>query len=138
MGMLIPSNRYMEVKYEELLFEPEKILRQIMEFLELPFENSMIESFYKKTQNKLPQTAEPFHGNLKKPIDKKLAFKWRDNLSYSDQALAYRIAGEVFKELGYPLGNYKMSDWIVNLRKVYHFLKEGTTWRLRKFRKGHL
>ncbi|HKJ36681.1 MAG TPA: sulfotransferase [Solirubrobacterales bacterium] len=77
---------YLEVRYEELLTNPRTVLERVCEFLELDFEESMLEA---------PERAE---------IEAELgpAGMWRDGgLSAEDAEAFAEVAGELLDELGY-------------------------------------
>ncbi|MEO1923589.1 MAG: sulfotransferase, partial [Nautiliaceae bacterium] len=70
-----PENK-ITIKYEDLLDNPKKILSLICEFLDVPFEESMLE-FYKYSKKYIGK----HHSNLIfKPISNKNKFKWKKEL----------------------------------------------------------
>jgi Sulfotransferase family len=91
------ANRCLEVRYEELVRAPERVLRSIAAFLDLPFSSSMLEYHHGRTRDDpgldtkgrwLPPT-----GGLR---------DWRVDLSQRDLELFEALAGDVLDDLGYP------------------------------------
>ena len=74
-----PPNRFLEVRYENLVKEPEKILLDICRFIGIAFDPLMLEYW------RLPSTVEykhnSFHQNLSKPVFSSSIGKWRERLS---------------------------------------------------------
>lgn len=130
MGRLLPQHRYLEIRFEDLLVNPEKTLKQIMKFLQLPYENRMIEEYWNRASENLPSTSLNYHQNLNRPIDNSQAYKWKRILSHADQTLAYRIAGDLFEELDYPSGYKNTANSILLLRKSYLKIKAWMLWQM--------
>ena len=124
---MLPDERFVELKYEELLENPEKEIRNIINFLGLDFEPEMLKKYQDNAEDKVGDRIDKHHINLKKNVLKSNAFKWKRNLIPSDQAIAFEIAGELFKELGYEKG--VTSHPLKLSRKIYHRIVESYKWR---------
>jgi hypothetical protein len=96
-GARIGSDRYREIRYEDLLADPENELRAICAFLGLPFEEGMLR-FHELDQARFKR--DP-HGYLSKPLTPGLR-DWRTQMSRADQLLFERIAGSTLDDFGYP------------------------------------
>jgi len=85
---------YLELRYENLVAEPEARLRAVCEFLELPYEPGMLE-YHRREDPALyadhPRLAEP-------PV--RDARKWREQMAPRDVELFEAIAGDTLSELG--------------------------------------
>ncbi len=125
---MLPDDRYIELKYEELLEDPEREIKKILAFLQLDFEPQMMEKYQQKADLKVGKRIEKHHVNLKQTFIRDNAYKWRKNLSPADQAIAYEIAGELFEELGYDRG--VTSHPLKLIRKAYHRISESYKWRI--------
>jgi Sulfotransferase family len=77
--------RYLEVRYEQLLTDTERILRDVCAFLELNFHEAMID----------PPERAAIEAELG-PVG-----AWRERLSDEDAAAFADVAGELLAELGY-------------------------------------
>lgn len=135
MGCMLPSNRYMEVRFEDLVFNPRCAIQRITTFLNLPFEESILSRYQDELGTKLPVESRTFHANLRRPIDTSLALKWTKTLTYVDQALSYEIVGSLFEELRYPLGCTHAAKGILTFRKLFYWILQRITWRIQRLRR---
>jgi Sulfotransferase family len=96
--------RYSELRYEDLVSEPERELRRVCEHTSLEWEPAMLE------HADVPEvSAMPEHRNLAQPPTPGLR-DWRSQMS-RENALAFEhVAGDVLRSAGYelidPAGNY--------------------------------
>jgi hypothetical protein len=110
---------YLEVRYERLVAEPEPVLREVCEFIELDFDPVML-SYHEHASERLselrrdipawrtrpPRSAEKrlaLHTRTAKPPDTQRIGRWREEMSADDVAGFEREAGDVLEELGYEL-----------------------------------
>jgi hypothetical protein len=88
-------HQYLELRYEDLVAEPEARLREVCAFLELEYEPGMLE-YHRREDPALyadhPRLAQP-------PV--RDARSWREELSREDTELFEAIAGDLLSELGY-------------------------------------
>jgi hypothetical protein len=89
------THPYHELRYEDLVEQPESHLREVCAFLELEYEPAMLE--YHRREDPLlyadhPRLAEP-------PV--RDTRSWRKELQPADAALFEAIAGDLLEELGY-------------------------------------
>jgi hypothetical protein len=77
--------RYLEVRYEELLTDTERVLREVCTFLELDFDEAMVD----------PPERAAIEAELG-PVG-----AWRETLSAEDARAFADVAGELLDELGY-------------------------------------
>jgi hypothetical protein len=137
MCRMLPPERYLEVRYEDLVTQTEHVLRQITSFLSLPFEAGMLNGNGTAAE-KLPERSVAFHTNLDRPVDQTLAFEWRRRLSPADQVIALKIAGKLLAELGYPVDQPDVSSLRVQGRNAWHRAAAASRWRIRRLRKRTL
>lgn len=135
MGRMLPRGQYLEVRFEDLTADPEAVLRQIAAFLELPYDPRMLEG-QASAGEKLPLRSKAFHGNLTRPLDRRLALQWQRGMSAADQALSLRIAGPLLADLGYPVDRVEVSAPMVHLRRAWLQASAAAKWRLRRLRRG--
>jgi len=110
-------DHYLELHYEVLVSDPEKVLRQICDFIELPFDEAML-SHHERSEERLseldrdipamggrlPRSAESrmaLHERTTRPVDTKAIGKWRTEMAPEDVAEFESIAGDLLIELGY-------------------------------------
>jgi hypothetical protein len=101
-GRALGSDRYLELRYEDLIEEPEQVLRGVCEFVELDFHPAML-SYYEQGDRVSEGTADPErHPHLRLPPTKGLR-DWRRDMRDEDVAVFSAVAGDVLAELGYQL-----------------------------------
>jgi hypothetical protein len=93
------SDRYLEVRYESLLEDPEGVVREVAEFAGLTFDPRMLRSTSDDDLNPALAT----WGRVNEPIAKGNFQKWRTEASPEDIAAFEYVAGHRLAELGYPL-----------------------------------
>ena len=100
--------RYREVRYEDMVDDPEAVTRDLCDFLGLTFDPSMLR-FHEKGASFIAEsnTPEAFQ-NLAKPITKGMR-DWRIQMAPDDVALFEGIAGDLLDELGYEVTGVSMS-----------------------------
>jgi hypothetical protein len=96
-GRSVGPSRFLEVRYEELVAEPERVVRSICDFAELPFERQMLE--YAGT---VDVSRKPQHRGLLRPPTTGLR-DWRTGMTRADALAFEAIAGDLLGELGYEL-----------------------------------
>jgi hypothetical protein len=95
-GSVLPRERYHEVKYEELVSQPDKTLRQVTEFLDLPFAAEMFSYNEGKVQHGIGLSSKkawlaPTPGLR----------DWRTEMVERDLELFEAMAGDLLTTLGY-------------------------------------
>ena len=85
------SERYREVRYEDLVTQPEATLRSLFAFLDEPWAGSVLEN---------------------NPTFSTSVGRWRSELSAPEVAEIEAVAGETMRTLGYPLATSSLSSAI--------------------------
>jgi len=97
LGRRLGSERYLEVRYEDLVVDTAGVVRSICEFADLPFEPGMLDY-----ADAVDVSAKPHHQRLLQPPTSGVR-EWRAQME-RDDALAFEaIAGDLLGELGYEL-----------------------------------
>ena len=102
-GRALGSDRYVEVRYEDLVDDPDKTIRLVCDFLGLEFHDEMLR-FHERGQEfiSVSNTPDAF-GGLAKPITKGMR-NWRTQMAPGDVELFEAIAGDLLDALGYDRG----------------------------------
>ncbi|MEO0733442.1 MAG: sulfotransferase, partial [Bacteroidota bacterium] len=87
-------DRILRLRYEDLLTEPEKTLKQVCVFLDIPFLPDMLAL----DQSAATQTKGAY---VKAHLDTAALTAWENELSTRDRAQIERICGDLMRELGY-------------------------------------
>jgi hypothetical protein len=94
-GSHLPTAAYLELRYEALLAEPEKIMRQVCEFVGEPFVPEVLSP--NRTQSSVSDSV------FDEAVIGKNTGKWKSSMSRSERALFESVAGSLLDELGYPV-----------------------------------
>lgn len=94
------ENRYMEVRFEDILEDPEVGVRKICKFVDLPFDRSMFD--YQGRAAKLAGSFDdPYlQRHLRLPPTKGLR-DWRSEMTKSEMIVAELVAGDLLDKLDY-------------------------------------
>lgn len=90
------------LRYEDLIDDPEKYLREICEFVGEPFREEMLQ-FHKSGTTRVPR--KEIHGQLNKPVNKERAARWKRDLSANQVRVFEAVAGPLLDRLGYEVVN---------------------------------
>ncbi len=110
---------YMETRFEELVANPEPLLRRVCEFVGLEFEPAML-SYHRGAAGRMGEMQRDFkiaggptltpeervrqHALISAPPSTEAAGRWQERMDPADVAAFEAIAGETLTELGYELG----------------------------------
>src|SRR5690606_6852641 len=100
LGRMIEPN-YLEVRYEDLVQEPERELRRICAHIEEPYEASML-GYHLTARDELPRESLRWHANSVLPPDRSKVFQWRHAMSRTDRIIFEQHGGDALDEFGYP------------------------------------
>jgi hypothetical protein len=98
--MLGPS-LYLEIRYEELVTDPEGMARMLCGFLKEEFHPAMLDH----TRLAREQIGQHGHVEVRRGINTRSIQRWKLEMPIFDQKLAYHIAGHALQELGYERCN---------------------------------
>jgi hypothetical protein len=108
-GQSIGSALYREVRYEALLADPERTVRELCAFIDLPFEPLMLR-YHERPQALGSQPNEAHRGRWDRPPTKGLR-DWRTQMSKKDLAVFELAAGDMLEELDYPRSVERLPLW---------------------------
>jgi hypothetical protein len=114
LGRRVGTSRYHEVRYEELVAEPERTIRQICDFAEIPFEPAMLDY-----ASAVDVSAKPHQQRLLAPPTTGVR-SWRDDMSARDVAEFEAVAGELLAELGYEVSSEARSGVAPALARFWY------------------
>ncbi len=123
-AVLYGGDRFLSVKYEDLLLDTERVMRRVCAFLGLAFDESVLK----------PGKEEEFLAGkayVKAELQKEKVFSWKEHLSRREVLKIERIVGRFMLKAGYkPLcwrpdqGEKPLSAWQL------FWLKERLMWRM--------
>jgi lipopolysaccharide transport system ATP-binding protein len=113
----LPPERYMEVRFEDLVMRPRETLELVCDFLCLPFDPAMLE-YHKHAGDRLGEMQDHssngrqiaaredllrIHEKTHRPPDPGQIGKWREKMDAADVATFESVAAELLDELGYDV-----------------------------------
>lgn len=114
---------YLEVRFEDLVRQPEMVLRRIGDFIELPFHPAQIESGRLERFARCATAARGAAGRLAaltrrlrargsapEPLPEARIGRWRQRLSSAQVEAFERVAGIMLVDLGYPLARDRRGE----------------------------
>jgi Sulfotransferase family len=93
-------DRLLEVRYEELVQDPEAWARRICGFLGLEFDSGLLR-FHETAGRELPQGTEAWHSRVKEPINGSRVGLWRGRYSPEEVGLIEMACGPQLEAWGY-------------------------------------
>jgi hypothetical protein len=113
-------DHYMEIRYEDLILDTEPVLRRVVEFADLPWDDVML-SYHERSGERLKEMARALpgdgrakelsverrmatHAMTTKPPSADRVARWRTQMSAEQREEFEAIAGDLLEELGYPIG----------------------------------
>jgi len=93
------KDRYYEIRYEDLVRKPEKVLRPLFKFINEPWDPVVLD--YHEITRELGQ--ESSAAQVSRPLEKKPVGRWKTDLNDQDKVVVKRIAGKLLIELGYAV-----------------------------------
>ena len=99
-GRTLGPERYLELRYEALVDDPESALRAICAMAALEYTPAMLAYHRGDPAASVPERNWGHHANLARPPTTGLR-DWRDRMSAADQQLFEAVAGGVLSDLGY-------------------------------------
>jgi hypothetical protein len=100
-GAALGPARYFEVRYEDLVAEPEHWLRAVCRFVDLPFDTAML-SYYERFDEVIaPDLLPQYHQHLKEPPH--ATSRWRQEMTPEDRAAFEAHAGRLLAAYGYEV-----------------------------------
>jgi hypothetical protein len=117
---------YKEIRYEDLILDTEPVLRDVCEFIELPWDDSVLH-YHERSAERLKEMARalPGDGRAKelsverrmkthemttKPPSADRVARWRSQMSVEQRAEFEAIAGDLLAQLGYPVGEHAVEQ----------------------------
>jgi hypothetical protein len=104
----VPADRLMNIRYEDLLLDTEKGMRQICDFLDLPFDPAVciptpVGFRYRKP---MFRKVAKSYGTTDRIVPKNTQ-KWKEKMNHTNQVVFESVAGDLLDHLGYETRGLK-------------------------------
>ena len=117
-GSVLGPDRFLEMKYEDLVRSSESCLRRICDFLDEPFAPEML-SYHESAREVVPGESLQWHGNSVRPPDPNKLFAWKREFSLADRTIFEKVAGSALDLFGYERENLQ-SSIASKLKNLYY------------------
>ena len=114
LGLRLGAARYHEIRYEQLVADPEATVREICAFAGLPFEHAMLD--YTEA---VDVSGKPHQQRLLTPPTTGVR-SWRDDMHADDVSAFEQIAGDLLDALGYEVRTVASTGRARAARGWYH------------------
>ncbi len=110
---------YMELRYEDLVVDPEQVLRKVARFVDLPWDEAMLDYHHQAEERMSREMARTLttlgggtitaeerarqHELVSHPPSPSRSGRWRTEMSTEDRAAFESVAGRLLKNLGYEV-----------------------------------
>lgn len=101
---------YTEIRYEDLLDEPESTVRTVCEAVDLPYTEDLL-AFHDAEGTTFDPEEEPWKAKAREPIDPSNKEKWREDLPPGDVSVIEAEAGEAMRSRGYEVSSPSLGPW---------------------------
>ncbi len=92
-GRVLGPDRYLELRYEDLVHDPDSSLRRACEFLGEEFDAQML-NYHETAQDVVPAESLQWHSNSVRAPDVSKVFAWKRALPVTDRISFEEIAGD--------------------------------------------
>jgi len=93
------NNNYIEIRYESLVNNPEKVVMEVCDFLGVKYDSKILD--HTSQIDRMGDTDKPHHSNLSKAISSSSVGKWVKNLSEDEQKRVTNLLHSNLQNLGY-------------------------------------
>jgi hypothetical protein len=98
----LENHRYIQVKYESLITNPQKEMHRIAKFLKIQYTPEVLNYYHSKESKKVAMAGKMW-SNLAKPVISENYNKYKRELSRKEIILFEHMAGDTLTKLGYKL-----------------------------------
>jgi hypothetical protein len=99
-GRALPGESYHELRYEQLTADPERVLRELCDFLDEQYDPLMASPHLLAQRH---HHSAGIHRAVREPVTTGNVGRWRRDLGAADQRLVQSVTADLLVELGYAL-----------------------------------
>ncbi len=115
---------YLEIRYEDLVRHPEENLRRICNFLDEPYDPTMLE-YSDSATGVVPEESLKWHRNSIRPPDPSQLDKWKTQLSKAERTIFEQLAGDTLDLFGYEREHLAPTTASRMLKVYYTLIKRN-------------
>jgi len=99
-GRILGPDRYHELRYEDLVEDTETALRDLCDFLALPYSEAL-RSYHERRDEMVPESKRELWPLLAEPPRRDNLYRWREEMSEGRRVCFEKRAGDVLREMEY-------------------------------------
>lgn len=99
-GGILGEERYHELRYEDLVEDPEAVLRPLARFLDLEWSPAMLE-YHRRVEESVPEEKRHIWPLLDRPPQASARYRWKREMSEGERTCFEKRAGRVLAEYDY-------------------------------------
>jgi hypothetical protein len=124
MGAMLGLERYLVVRYEDLVLEPEATLGRICAFAGVPYSAQMLD-YSKMVDEKVPEDRRWIWPLLGREPVRSNVWRWKTAMGRSRQIVCERAARDLLEELGYEVHPSLPRSAASSALELWYFLGRG-------------
>ncbi len=124
MGSILGPERYLVLRYEDLVLEPEPTLRRLCDFLAVGYSEAMLD-YPQMVSKKVPESRRWLWPSLDKAPDRTNTYRWKTKMSAGKRNVFERVANDMLAALDYETrAEIPASLGVLGL-ELWYFLGRG-------------
>jgi Sulfotransferase family len=128
MGAILGPQRYLVVRYEDLVLESEATLQRLCAFMGVVYSPKMLE-YPSMVEEKVPASRRWLWPTLDKPPVKSNAYRWKTQMSTTKRIVFEGIARSMLAALGYEVYSQVPKRMGAYLLELWYFLGQSGRFR---------
>ena len=117
-GTTLGSDRYLELRYEDLVRDSEGTLRHVCRFIGEAYIETMLR-YHEDAMRVVPKESLQWHRNSVRAPDPNKVFAWKRELSPSDRVIYDEVAGDALELFGYERESMRGTVY-TKMKKAYY------------------
>ena len=126
-GRVLGKSRYLVVKYEDLVANPESELTRVCEFLGEEFSADML-NYHKTAKELIPEQRRAQHQNTDGPPKSDRCYAWKNEMCAAYQGFFSRVCDSTLNDLGYEIPDTEISNLQFKKLKIKSYLKRSLSF----------
>lgn len=106
-------DRFRCVRYEDLLDEPERRMREILTWIGAPFDERVLSYYQRKKQGPVDAEREPWKAKTRRPLDSTNKEKWRTQMQEGERWVVQLLTKPQLLEWGYEVPSVSIGPGFV-------------------------
>ncbi|MFQ5535041.1 MAG: sulfotransferase [Sphingomonadales bacterium] len=128
MGKILGEDRYLVVRYEDLVLESEQTLKRMCAFMGVEYSSRMLE-YPDMVDAKIPDHRRWLWPSINRPPEKSKTYRWKSEMTRAERIVCEGAAGKMLRGLGYETYDRVPRSLAARLLELGCFLGRGGRMR---------